>query len=146
MSVRPRQSSSGNANNTLAAQQLRQDIETARSVQAAELSFEQLTETEKSAATIGVSPDEWKPIGWINEAHYGELLKNNVLAGRLTQQATCDDPNDPPTIPQRSPNEPPTNPQRTPNPAPTLAPTLAPNPRHDPRQIEAYKVVAGQGN
>ena len=119
MSVRPRQSSSGNANNTLAAQQLRQDIETARSVQAAELSFEQLTETEKSAATIGVSPDEWKPIGWINEAHYGELLKNNVLAGRLTQQATCDDPNDPPTIPQRTPNEPPTNPQRTPNEPPT---------------------------
>ena len=71
----------------LAAQQLRQDIETARSAaETTELSFEQLTETEKSAATIGVSPDEWKPIGWMNEAHYGELLKNNVLAGRLTQQ------------------------------------------------------------
>ena len=143
MSVRPRQSSSGNANNTLAAQQLRQDIETARSVQAAELSFEQLTETEKSAATIGVSPDEWKPIGWINEAHYGELLKNNVLAGRLTQQATCDDPNDPPTIPQPWPQP---WPQRTPNPGPNPGPNPNHDPRHDPRQIEAYKVVAGQGN
>jgi hypothetical protein len=92
MSVRLRETPSGNVNNILAAQQLRQDIETARSVGSTELSFEELTETEKSAATIGVSPDEWKPIGWMNEAHYGELLKNNVLAGRLTQQATCDDP------------------------------------------------------
>ena len=53
---------------------------------ASELTFEQLTEVVKSAATIGVSPEAWRPIGWMNEAHYGELLKNNVLAGRLTQQ------------------------------------------------------------
>jgi len=69
------------------AAQLRQDIEYARQAEAAsELTFDQLTEVEKSAATIGVSPEAWRPIGWMNEAHYGELLKNNVLAGRLTQQ------------------------------------------------------------
>jgi len=69
------------------AAQLRQDIEYARQADgASELTFEQLTEVEKSAATIGVSPEAWRPIGWMNEAHYGELLKNNVLAGRLTQQ------------------------------------------------------------
>lgn len=50
------------------------------------LDFESLTETEKSAATIGASPDEWKPISWMNAAHYTTLLKNNVLGGRLTQQ------------------------------------------------------------
>ena len=48
--------------------------------------FERLTETEKSAAEIGASPAEWKPIGWMNSAHYTTLLKNNALAGRLTQQ------------------------------------------------------------
>lgn len=74
------------APSTAFAQQLRHDIQTAREQDVGELTFEQLTETEKSAATIGVSPDAWKPIAWMNEAHYGELLKSNVLAGRLTQQ------------------------------------------------------------
>lgn len=48
--------------------------------------LDQLTETERSAATIGVSPDALKPIGWINRAHYSTLLKKNALDGRLTQQ------------------------------------------------------------
>lgn len=84
MSVR----SSGTFPQHVYAQQLRQDIASARQAEVAspEITFDQLTETEKSAATIGVSPDAWRPIGWMNEAHYGELLKNNVLAGRLTQQ------------------------------------------------------------
>ena len=82
------------------AEQLRSDIEAMRQTQAAieneaygtgsvvdeALSFDQLTETEKSAATIGANPDEWRPIGWINQAHYSTLLKKNVLGGRLTQQ------------------------------------------------------------
>jgi hypothetical protein len=74
--------------NYLAAQQLRQDIATVQAVGAkpSELTFEQLTEVEKSAAMTGVSPDQWRPISWINEAHYTELLKNNSLSGSLTQQ------------------------------------------------------------
>tara|TARA_B110000444_G_C18476894_1_gene427338 strand:- start:77 stop:391 length:315 start_codon:yes stop_codon:yes gene_type:complete len=48
--------------------------------------FESLSETEKSAATIGESADELKPIGWMNSAHYTSLLKKNALSGRLTQQ------------------------------------------------------------
>lgn len=51
-----------------------------------EVTWESLSETEKSASTIGVSPDAWKPIGFMNEAHYGELLRNNALGSRLTQQ------------------------------------------------------------
>lgn len=50
------------------------------------LNFEELTETERSAATIGVSPNELKPIGFMNQAHYRTLLENNAIAGRLTQQ------------------------------------------------------------
>tara|TARA_B100000963_G_scaffold345948_1_gene350616 strand:+ start:936 stop:1211 length:276 start_codon:yes stop_codon:yes gene_type:complete len=68
-----------------AAQQLRNDITTIRGVDG-ELKFEDLTATEQSAATIGVHPEAWKPISWLNAGHYTELLKKNALAGRLTQQ------------------------------------------------------------
>ncbi len=68
-----------------AVQQLRADIASVRSSEATP-DFESLTEVEKSAATIGVAPDAWKPIGWLNQGHYGELLRNNALSGRLTQQ------------------------------------------------------------
>ncbi|MBD39084.1 MAG: hypothetical protein CMB11_01695 [Euryarchaeota archaeon] len=69
------------------AQQLRMDIATVRSTEATnEVTWEQLNEVEKSAASIGVAPDAWKPIGWLNEGHYGELLRNNALDGRLTQK------------------------------------------------------------
>lgn len=91
------------ANSALNAQQLRADIENMRyaAAMAEQLTpemtaaaggidgaalFDSLTETEKSAATIGASPAEWKPIGWMNNAHYSTLLKKNALAGRLTQQ------------------------------------------------------------
>lgn len=82
------------------AEQLRTDIETMRQTNAAiendalatsspideAISFDHLSETEKSAATIGVNPDEWRPIGWMNQQHYNTLLKKNALGGRLTQQ------------------------------------------------------------
>lgn len=83
----------------VSAMRLRADIEQARTMQLAEdvastastmeepaLGFDQLTETEKSAATIGVSPEDLKPIGFMNRAHYTTLLENNAIAGRLTQQ------------------------------------------------------------
>lgn len=82
----------------VSAMRLRADIEQARTMQLAEdiataesaaepaLNFDQLTETEKSAATIGVSPEDLKPIGFMNRAHYTTLLENNAIAGRLTQQ------------------------------------------------------------
>ena len=66
-------------------QQFRSDVASVRSTEG-ELTFDALSETEKSAATIGVSPDAWKPIGWLNQGHYAELLRKNALGGRLTQQ------------------------------------------------------------
>jgi len=89
---------------SLSANRLRADIAQARSIEQPEevfatteataaaaategsLNFEELTETEKSAALIGVSPDDLKPIGFMNQAHYRTLLENNAIAGRLTQQ------------------------------------------------------------
>ncbi len=69
---------------TYSVQQLRSDIASVRSSETPD--FDSLTETEKSAATIGVAPDAWKPIEFMNQAHYGELLRKNALSGRLTQQ------------------------------------------------------------
>jgi len=74
-----------NETTTAAIQQLRSDIASVRSADG-ELTFENLTETEKSAATIGVAADAWKPISWLNQGHYGELLRNNALSGPLTQK------------------------------------------------------------
>jgi len=68
-----------------AIEQLRSDIASVRASETA-LDFESLNETEKSAATIGVAPDSWKPISWLNQGHYGELLRQNSLSGRLTQK------------------------------------------------------------
>mgnify|MGYP004125885543 CR=1 FL=1 len=68
------------------AQQLRSDIASVRSSESTELTWDQLNEVEKSAASIGVAPDAWKPIGWLNQGHYGELLRANALSGRLTQK------------------------------------------------------------
>lgn len=69
-----------------AVQQFRADIASVRSSEAAVPEFASLSETEKSAATIGVAPDSWKPMSWLNQGHYGELLRQNALAGRLVQQ------------------------------------------------------------
>lgn len=69
-----------------AIQQFRADIASVRSSEAAVPDFAALSEAEKSAATIGVAPDAWKPISFLNVGHYGELLRKNALAGRLVQQ------------------------------------------------------------
>lgn len=45
-----------------------------------------LTETERSAAQLGVSADEWKPISFMNQGHYGTLLRGNALSGNLAQK------------------------------------------------------------
>lgn len=68
-----------------AAQKFRSDVASVLSSTAVP-DFESLTETERNAATIGVAPGAWKPISFMNISHYGELLRNNSLSGRLTQQ------------------------------------------------------------
>ena len=45
-----------------------------------------LTDTERSAASLGVHPDSFRPIGFLNSAHYQSLLKSNAIGGRLAQQ------------------------------------------------------------
>ena len=96
MSMRPAEEMPTQQQTAASAMRLRADIDQARAVQepiaeattgAAEdvLQFDDLTETEKSAAMIGVSPDDWKPIGFMNTQHYKTLLQNNALDGNLAQ-------------------------------------------------------------
>ena len=50
------------------------------------LEWANLTETEKSAASLGVDPDAWKPIAFLNTAHHETLLKANALDEDLAKK------------------------------------------------------------
>ena len=96
MSLRPRsQTSNGGAD----AQKLRDELKALKEQQLAteaagqaeaegapELSFEGLSETEKSAASLGVHPEAWKPIKFMNNAHYDTLVKSNALEPNLARR------------------------------------------------------------
>ena len=48
--------------------------------------FEQLTPTEQAAASLGVHPEAFRPIGFMNTAHYNTLLKMNALDDDLARR------------------------------------------------------------
>ena len=48
--------------------------------------FEKLNGTEQSAASLGVNPEEWKPIAFMNQAHYEQLKAANMLDGTLARR------------------------------------------------------------
>lgn len=50
------------------------------------LKWNDLTPTEQSAASLGVEPDAWKPIEFMNTAHYSTLIKNNAIDSDLAKQ------------------------------------------------------------
>ena len=60
--------------------------ETGAAAYETQLKWSDLTETEKSAASLGVNPEEWKPIGFMNAAHHETLLKSNALDGDLAKK------------------------------------------------------------
>lgn len=51
-----------------------------------ELAWNDLSETEKSAASLGVDPNAWKPISFMNQAHYDTLLKKNAIDSELAKK------------------------------------------------------------
>ena len=53
---------------------------------ATDLKWSDLTETEKAAASLGVDASEWKPLAFMNDAHYNELLRTNALDGDLARR------------------------------------------------------------
>lgn len=52
-------------------------------------SFDALSGTEKAAASLGVHPDSWRPIGFMNNAHYHNLMKNNALDNTLARRISA---------------------------------------------------------
>jgi len=50
------------------------------------LEWKDLSETEKSAASLGVDPTALKPIRFLNEAHYDTLLKTNAVDSELAKR------------------------------------------------------------
>ena len=96
MSLRPRNSTPNGGEDV---QKLRDELKALKEQQLAteaagqaeaegapELSFEGLTETEKSAASLGVHPEAWKPIKFMNNAHYDTLVKSNALEPNLARR------------------------------------------------------------
>lgn len=45
-----------------------------------------LNHQERSAARLGVNPEAFRPISFLNSAHYATLLKTNSLSGELAQR------------------------------------------------------------
>lgn len=50
------------------------------------LSFEELNATEQACASLGASPDELRPLGWLNAGHFEALCKNNQLDADLMRR------------------------------------------------------------
>ena len=49
-------------------------------------SFDQLVPVEQAAASLGVHPEAWKPIGFLNNMHYENLIKQNALDDELARR------------------------------------------------------------
>lgn len=56
-------------------------VEIATAPEATQLSLE-----EQHVASLGISPDSWRPISLLNSAHYETLLTSNSLAPELAKR------------------------------------------------------------
>ena len=50
------------------------------------LSFDMLNDTEKACASLGVGPEQFRPLGWLNAAHFDSLLKSNQMDDTLVRR------------------------------------------------------------
>lgn len=50
------------------------------------LTFDQLTPTEQAAGSLGVHPEAFRPIKFMNTAHYDNLIKSNALDDNLARR------------------------------------------------------------
>jgi hypothetical protein len=48
--------------------------------------FDALSDVEQSAASLGVHPDSWRPIAFLNAKHYENLIKANALDDDLARR------------------------------------------------------------
>lgn len=48
--------------------------------------FESMSGTEQAAGSLGVHPEAWRPIKFMNNAHYDQLLKSNAIGDTLARR------------------------------------------------------------
>lgn len=58
----------------------------AASANAGSHEFDKLSPVEQSAASLGVSAESWKPIAFLNNAHYNQLISSNMLDDDLARR------------------------------------------------------------
>jgi len=51
-----------------------------------ELSFDHMSATEQAAGSLGVDPNAWRPIKFMNAAHFDTLIKTNSLDEHLARR------------------------------------------------------------
>ena len=49
-------------------------------------SFDQLAPVEQAAASLGVHPEAWRPIAFMNNMHHDALIKQNALDDELARR------------------------------------------------------------
>lgn len=54
--------------------------------QNASLEFDSLSPTEQSAASLGVNPEGYRPIGFMNTKHFDQLKAANMLSDDLARR------------------------------------------------------------
>lgn len=52
----------------------------------AQRAFDALSPTEQAAGSLGVNPEEFKPIAFMNDSHFATLIKNNSLGDNLARR------------------------------------------------------------
>lgn len=48
--------------------------------------FDNLSRTEQAAGSLGVHPEAWKPIKFMNNAHFETLIQSNALDDNLARR------------------------------------------------------------
>ena len=48
--------------------------------------FDSLSGVEQAAGSLGVHPEAWKPIKFMNNAHFANLIQTNALDGDLARR------------------------------------------------------------
>lgn len=52
----------------------------------AHAAFDQLSQPEQAAGSLGVHPEAWKPIKFMNNKHYEQLIQSNCLDDNLARR------------------------------------------------------------
>lgn len=50
------------------------------------LTFDDLSHTEQACASLGVGPEQFRPLGWLNNGHFDALVKNNQMDDSLVRR------------------------------------------------------------